>query len=127
MPSPPPTFPQQHQASVYQSEHDAHLMANPEQHGTPTGPSTSTGQPPSHTSGPSTSAVQPPSHTSATFDGHTYTHLPAHLAAMMSAIPALPVPQQCCGRSPVVPMHAPSSVTFFLFYFHIKLNSFFLF
>jgi hypothetical protein len=120
MSSPPPIFPQQHQASVHQSEDDAMIMDTSGEDGASSGPSTSSLQLPSHTPGPSTFSVQPPSQPSATFEGHTYTHLPGHLAAMMSSLPALPVPQHHRGRPPIASMHGPSPVSFFfilLFFF----------
>jgi hypothetical protein len=83
----------------YQQEHTNHASGSSEQHATSAVPSVQ-----------STSSILPPPRQPITFNGHTYEHLPAHLAAMLSTIPSISAPRQRRGRPPATTIVAPTPV-----------------
>ena len=71
----PSTSPQRSQQAGHQLERNNRTLGGPENHRTP--------------SVPSLPSIRP-----TTFNGHQYTHLPAHLADQLASLPPLPAPQR---------------------------------
>jgi hypothetical protein len=90
----PPTSPQQYQAAGRHAERASRTLGSPEQRRTPANTST---------------ARRP-----ITFQGQTYHHLPADLAAQLAALPPMPAPPlQHHGQTPATSLLAPPPVSLF--------------
>jgi len=106
MASTPPTSPQRSQAAGRHAERASCTLGSPEQCRTPAGPSA-----------PSAAAAAPslPLRVPVTFQGQTYSNLPADLAARPASLPPFPAAPQCRRRSSALSFHAPAPVSLLLF------------
>jgi len=105
MASTPPTSPQRSQAAGRHAERASRTLGSPEQRRTPAGPS----EPSAAAAAPSLPLREP-----VTFQGQTYSNLPADLAARLASLPPLPAAPQR-HRPSTVPFHAPTPVSLLLF------------